>query len=114
MNDDSFHYVVDSGKLTPDSNTEQQQQQEEETFNLLQAIIQYGTDRDRLRSMTKSDLLFAETYIDPDLFRLFRYKPSSTKDNEVRQRQQQQDSVETKDDISKKESYLQEMNMQPL
>ncbi|KAL3936752.1 MAG: hypothetical protein SGBAC_008004 [Bacillariaceae sp.] len=42
--------------------------------NLVSAIVKYGSDKTRYRNMTKEDLDFAESFLDPELMKAFRYK----------------------------------------
>lgn len=73
--------------------------------SLVSSIIEHGTDKNRLRTMTKSDLQFAASYIDPNLLRLFQYKPVvvPTSSNTIEE-----------DTTAKYNSYEQQLNLQPI
>lgn len=62
-----FKFVIDSAK-----HGEAHGAAEEKT-GYLRAIIKYGSDQERWKGMTKEDLSFAKTNLDPQLMRTFGY-----------------------------------------
>lgn len=61
-----FTYVVDSGKWGPGHRRKQ--------TNLISAMIKYGSDAKRFAGMTKEDLEYAATAVDPEMMQLFKYE----------------------------------------
>lgn len=67
LNDKPFQYIVDSAKVGKAHGTEK--------TGYVDAIAKYGKDRHRWKGMTNEDLDFARSQLDPDLMKLFRYRP---------------------------------------
>lgn len=67
---ETFSYVVDAGKWGSSVHAG--------SSNMVTAMIKYGSDKNRLRSLTDGDLQFAAENLDSDLLRLFQYQIPST------------------------------------
>jgi hypothetical protein len=62
---DTFSYVVDSGKWGS---------AHKGSSNMISAMIKYGTDKKRFASFTDDDLRYAAKHVDPELLRRFHYE----------------------------------------
>jgi hypothetical protein len=65
----AFTYIVDSGKWGAGHRGQQ--------TNLITAMIKYGTDARRFSGMTREDMEYAATALDPELMQLFQYEMPS-------------------------------------
>lgn len=63
---ESFSYVVDAGKWGSSVHAG--------SSNMITAMIKYGSDKIRLRSLTADDQQFAARHLDGKLLRLFQYQ----------------------------------------
>jgi hypothetical protein len=62
----TFSYVVDAGKWGSSVHAG--------SSNMVTAMIKYGSDKNRLRSLTAKDQQFAAQHLDSNLMRLFQYQ----------------------------------------
>jgi hypothetical protein len=62
--EEAFSYVVGEGKWG---------KAHERSSNLISAMVRYGSDKNRLASLTTEDLTYAKEHFDPELMSMFQY-----------------------------------------
>ena len=77
MNQQPFHYIVDSAKKGDGAHGK-------ERTSYVDALVKYGTEKGRYKGMTGEDLRFAKRYLDPALMEMFGYPyPSAYMEAEI-------------------------------